>query len=116
MLVATTRQEKLIRQSEDLLKEMQVALVEAAGTTVSQQQQLIKQGEILLKVVEAIGQVKTLEETLNRNLSALAGSHNFEQTVAGLSATLQLLSTRLGGPVAVHEIDLTDEKAQNQAA
>lgn len=116
MLVATTRQEKLIRQSEDLLKEMQVALVEAAGTTVSQQQQLIKQGEILLKVVEAIGHVKTLEETLNRNLSALAGSHNFEQTVAGLSATLQLLSTRLGGPVAVHEIDLTDEKAQNQAA
>ena len=116
MLVATTRQEKLIRQSEDLLKEMQVSLVEAAGITVAQQEQLIKQGVILLKVVEAIGEVKNLEETLNSNLSALAGSHNFEQTVAGLAAALQLLSARLGEPMAVHEVALSDEKTQNQAA
>ena len=116
MLVATTRQEKLIRQSEDLLKEMQVALVEAAGTTVAQQEQLIKQGDILLRVVEAIGQVKNLEEALNSNLNALAGSHNFEKTVTGLAAALQLLSARMGDPMAIHEIDLTDEKSQNQAA
>jgi len=97
MLVATNRQEKLIRQSETLLQEMQTALVEAAGSTVAQQEQLIKHGDIMLQVVEATGQVKQLEEALNSNLSALAGSHNFQQTAAGLSAALQLMSVHLVG-------------------
>lgn len=97
MLVATDRQEKLITQSETLLKEMQTALVESAGSTVAQQEQLIKQGDIMLQVVEATGQVKQLEEALNSNLKALAGSHNFQQTAAGLSAALQLMSIHLVG-------------------
>lgn len=117
MLVATNRQEKLIKQSEDLLKEMQVALVEAAGSTVAQQEQLIKQGDILLKVVEATGQIKQLEETLNNNLNALAGAHNFQQTVAGLSAALQLLGSRLGAPLAVASgVELEEDRNRNQAA
>ncbi len=116
MLVATNRQEKLIKQSEDLLKEMQVALVEAAGSTISQQEQLIKQSDILLKVIEATEQVKQLELALNSNLNALAGAHNFEQTVAGLSATLQLLGSRLGGPLSVQDVQLTEDSDQNQAA
>lgn len=97
MLVATNRQEKLITQSETLLKEMQTALVEAAGSTVAQQEQLIKQGDIMLQVVEATGQVKQLEEALNSNLKSLAGAHNFQQTAAGLSAALQLMSIHLVG-------------------
>jgi len=117
MLVATNRQEKLIQQSEQLLQEMQAALVEAAGTTVAQQEQLIKQGDILLRVVEATGQVKKLEETLNGNLQALAGAHNFQQTVAGLSAAVQLLGAQLGQPLAVSSnVDLENEPSQNQAA
>lgn len=116
MLVATNRQEKLIRQSENVLKEMQTALVEAAGTTVSQQEQLIKQSDILLKVVEATEQVKRLEIALNDNLNALAGAHNFEQTVAGLSAALQLLGSRLGGPLSIQDVQLTEDRNQNQAA
>ena len=122
MLVATDRQEKLIQQAENLLKEMQVALVEAAGTTVAQQEQLIKQGNILLKVIEATGQVKKLEDALNQNLATLASSHHFEQTVTSLSATLQLLSARLGQPGssvdAVHLTgpSTTSENEANQAA
>lgn len=109
VLVAAQRQETLIERSEQVLKDMQAALVEAAGTTVAQQQQLIKQGEVLLQVVEATGQVRKLEEALNSNLSALAGAHHFEQTVASLSATLQLLNTRLGQPVKqAPEITLSD--------
>ncbi len=108
MLVATNRQEKLIHQSETLLKEMQTALVEAAGSTVAQQEQLIKQGDIMLQVVEATGQVKQLEDALNSNLKALAGSHDFQQTAAGLSAALQLMSIHLvGKPLeTAHEIEL----------
>ncbi len=117
MLIASSRQEKLIQQSENLLKEMQIALVESAGSTVAQQEQLIKQGDILLRVVESNGQIKHLEQSLNNNLNALAGSHNFQQTVAGLSAALQLLGARLGEPMAATEkIELIDNSKQNQAA
>ncbi len=112
MLVATDRQEKLIRQSETLLKEMQVALLESAGSTVAQQEQLNKQGDILLQVVEATGQVKQLEEALNSNLKSLAGAHNFQQTAAGLSAALQLMSIHLvGKPLdSAEEIELVHKQ------
>ena len=112
MLVATTRQEKLISQSETILREMQTSLVESAGSTVAQQEQLVKQGDILLQVVEATGQVKQLEDALNSNLKALAGSHNFQQTAAGLSAALQLMSVHLvGKPLeTASEIELAHQE------
>lgn len=117
ILVATSRQETLIQQSEQVLNQMQEALVESAGTAVAQQEQLIKQGDILLRVVEATGQVKQLEDTLNHNLAALAGSHNFQQTVTGLSAALQLLGARLGQPLVSQDgIALQNEPSQNKAA
>ena len=47
------------------------ALVDAAENTVRQQEQLVKQGDVLLQVVDATGQVKRLEETLNENLAAV---------------------------------------------
>jgi hypothetical protein len=51
---------------------------------------------VLTRVVEATGQVARLEETLNRNLAALSGSQNFEETLMSLAAAIQLLSARLG--------------------
>jgi len=117
MLVSSSRQEKLIKQSEVLLKEMQVALVESAGSTVAQQELLIKQGEILLRVVEATGQIKHLEDALNKNLGALAGSHDFQQTAAGLAAAVQLLGARLGTSFGVTaSVELENDRNQNQAA
>jgi len=117
MLVATNRQEKLIASSERLLKEMQAALVDSAGATVAQQEQLVRQGEILLKVVEGTSHIKLLEDSLNKNLQTVSEAHNFEQTVAGLSATLQLLSARLGQPlIATESIDLQADRTQNKAA
>jgi biopolymer transport protein ExbB/TolQ len=114
VLIASNRQEKLIRQAEKLHQEMQTALVEAAGTSVAQQEQLIKLGDILLKVVEATGQVKKLEESLNNNLAALAGAEHFEHTVTGLSAALQLLCSRLGKPLAIEDqISLVAQPATN---
>ncbi len=117
MLVAATRQEKLIQQSEDLLKEMQVALVESAGSTVAQQEQLVKQSDVLLKVVEATGQIRELETALNHNLASLSGAHNFEQTAASLAAAVQLLAARLHQPLVVHhEVDLGEDPRAGHAA
>lgn len=96
MVVAADRQEKLVRQSEAMLREMQQALVASAGATLQQQGELVRQGEVLQRVLEATGQVAKLEETLNRNLSSLGRAHNFEETLMNLSAAIQLLSARVG--------------------
>jgi biopolymer transport protein ExbB/TolQ len=72
------------------------ALTQSAETARSQQGELVRQGEVLTRVVEATGQVARLEETLNRNLAALSGSQNFEETLMSLAAAIQLLSARLG--------------------
>lgn len=117
MVISSNRQEKLIKQSEDLLRDMRDSLVEAAGTTVAQQQQLVRQSEVLLKVVEATGQIRSLEEALNSNLATLAASHRFEETVVGLSAALQLLSANLGRPASQREeITLHATRSASQAA
>jgi hypothetical protein len=117
LVVAATRQEKLIERSEDLLKDMQSALLKAAESAASQQEQLVRQGDVLLKVVEATGQVRKLEEALNDNLATLAASNHFEQTIVGLSAALQLLSVNLARPLGVRgEIDLDSDEPMSRAA
>jgi biopolymer transport protein ExbB/TolQ len=65
----------------------------------TQQAEVGRQSEILLKVLDATGQVISLEKALNQNLRALAGAKNFEDTVMSLSAAIHLLSTRLGKPM-----------------
>jgi hypothetical protein len=96
LVEATDRQERLIRESENLLKEMQVSLVEAAGATVRQQEQLVKQSDVLLKVVDATGQITKLEESLTQNLAAVQQAHSFEDMAVNLTAAINLLSARLG--------------------
>jgi len=46
-------------------------------------------------VVEATGQVTKLENALNSNLSALAGSQHLQETLLSLAATIQMLNARL---------------------
>jgi predicted kinase len=93
---------------------MQAALVDTATATVEQQQQLVRQGDILLKVVDATGQIKQLENTLNQNLSTLGRSHNFEETLMSLSAAVQLLSARLGREGAHHpHVDFGSRQASD---
>ncbi len=116
MAGAAERQERLINQSEHLLKEMQIALVEAAGATVEQQEQLIRQGDVLLKVVDATGQIRVLEESLTQNLSAVQKVHNFEEMALSLSAAIQLLSARLGHPFGVRSTEVAGGDAASQAA
>lgn len=98
MVLSADRQEKLIGRSEQLLTDMQKALVSAADATISHQEQLVSQGQVLLKVVESTAQVSQLEDALNRNLNTLGRTHNFEETLLSLSAAIQLLSARVGGP------------------
>ena len=92
-----------LAQSEETAAELSHLLWDRLQTTLrdnarlleGQQQELTKQGETLLRIVEATGDVTRLEDTLNRNLDALAGARNFDEAVTSLSAAIQLLSARL---------------------
>ena len=71
---------------------------EAAG-------ELARQAAVLQRAVEAAGEVARLEDSLNRNLSALAGAKHFEQTVMSLAAAVNLLSARLAESPAAGRAD-----------
>jgi biopolymer transport protein ExbB/TolQ len=96
-------------------EQVQKALSGSAEAVAAQQLELVKQGEVLLKIVDATGQVAKVEETLNRNLTALAGSRNFEETVLSLSAAIHLLNARLR-PGQADAVELTQVRRTGQAA
>jgi biopolymer transport protein ExbB/TolQ len=70
-------------------------LVASTQATQAQHGELARQTEVLLQVVEATGQVTKLENTLNDNLSALAGAQHLQETLHSLAATIQLLNAKL---------------------
>ena len=78
-----------------------------AAILSAQHEAITQQGDVMLRVLNATGEVTKLEGALNQNLSALAGSKNFEDTVVSLSAAIQLLTSRLG--VTTPELNLQDK-------
>jgi len=95
----------------------QTGLSNGARMLQSQQQEMIRQGETLQRVLEATGSVIKLETALNNNLKALSGAKNFEDTVMSLAAAIHLLNSRLG--VSLDDtppIDLDPPDAQGRAA
>ena len=96
---------------------LQDALTDTAVAMRDQQSELTRQGEVLLRVVDATGQVTRLEDALNRNLAALSGAANFEETLVSLAAAIQLLSARLGAvPQGGSQVQLPNRHAEGQAA
>jgi biopolymer transport protein ExbB/TolQ len=95
----TQTSEAMARQNHEHLVQVQQMMAENLQAMREHQQQLIQQGEVLRGVVEATGGVARLEEALNRNLSALAGTHNFEETLESLAAVIHLLNARLTQPI-----------------
>ena len=91
------------------------ALLESAQALHAQQAELAKQGSHLAQAVKATGDVIQLEQALNANLSALAGSKNFEETAVSLAAAVNLLSTRMGRADSPR-VDLQESKTKGRAA
>jgi biopolymer transport protein ExbB/TolQ len=97
-------------------EDVQKALNKNADAVLAQQSELTRQGEVMLKVVDATGHVRQLEEQLNRNLTALAGAKHFEEMVTSLAAAIQLLSARLGSDAGRPAVHLTDGRTSQKAA
>jgi len=92
----TAAERAIAEQNRQHWGQVQEALKQTTAHLAQQQAELARQGDVLLKVVEATGQIAQLEHTLNRNLQSLGGARNFEETVVSLAAAIQLLSARLG--------------------
>lgn len=103
-------------KNRDNWARVQQSLSEGAKATAALQTSVTEQVQILHRTVEATGQVARLEEALNRNLAALAGSKNFEQTVMSLAAAIHLLNARLGSDAGGASVQLEPERQDPQAA
>ncbi len=102
------------RRHSELLRE---ALGRYSETLAAMQNTLVDKAEVLGRAVDATGQVAKMEETLNRNLAALAGAKNFEQTVMSLAAAIHLLNARLGdAPATAPTVQLGSSRRSSQAA
>lgn len=102
------------RRHWERLHEVAARQAEALGAV---QSNLTRQAEVVGRAVEATGQIARLEESLNRNLAALAGSRNFEQTVMSLAAAIHLLNARLGhAPADAPGVHLEPTRRTGQAA
>jgi len=77
-------------------QQVQYTLLQTTETVAELQKTMIQKAEVLGRAVEATDQVAKLQNVLNQNLTALAGSKHFEQTVMSLAATIHLLNARLG--------------------
>jgi biopolymer transport protein ExbB/TolQ len=98
----------------DQVQQTQVQNVQALNEL---QAAVAGQADVLYRAIEASGEVTRLEETLNRNLSALAGARHFEQTVHGLAAAIHLLNSQLGEtPAHATSIQLEPQRRTAHAA
>ena len=72
------------------------ALSENAHLMQTQQGELARQGDALLQVVSSTAELSQLQQSLNDNLSSLSVYGKLDETVAHLSAAINLLNARLG--------------------
>ena len=98
-------------------EQFQTALSENAAVMRAQQEEMVRQAELMAQVVKATGEVLGLEKALNENLRALSGAKNFEDTVMSLSAAIHLLNARFGkSPDDVPHIELKKTASKGRAA
>jgi hypothetical protein len=109
-------EERLSEANRRNWERVQETLVHNAQSLVQLNEAARQEAELLGRAIEAAGQVTSLEEALNDNLRALAGSKNFEETVMSLAAAIHLLNSRLGHSVEVPRVHLDANRKTGQAA
>jgi biopolymer transport protein ExbB/TolQ len=92
----TAAEQSLAESNQRHWDKLQQTAAQGNQSLTELQQSMSAQAESLRRAVAAVGEVTTLEQSLNRNLNALAGARNFEQTVNSLAAAIHLLNGRLG--------------------
>ena len=96
-LAMISAMERQVELQQHQWQKWQELLQDNAQLLVVNQEKMNQQSELLGQVVEATGEVASLEQALNSNLNHLQETRQFEDAVISLSAAIQLLSTRITG-------------------
>jgi hypothetical protein len=111
----TNAQAGLVAEHEDRWAAAAESLATAMRAMESQHAKIAGQTELLASVVDATRDLATLEKTLNDNLATLASSGRFEEVLATLAASTQLLAAR-GAAAAPRAVDLSGASSSGKAA
>lgn len=112
-----TAQASLNAQREDRWTLAAESMAAAMRSFEQHQKTLSGQTELLEKVVEATRDVASLERVLDANLATLRATGRFEELVATLAASVQLLAARAGDATAeAHRVDLQGARRSGKAA
>ncbi len=87
---------RLAAESRSHWSGIQTALESTTQQMLDVQRQLREQSDLARQVLQATGEVTSLEMALNHNLHKLAEAGQFEETLVSLSAAIHLLAARLG--------------------
>lgn len=88
-------EEALAEQNRKHWLQVQQSLEAASVGAATQQSELRRQGEALLRVVEETGELRKLETALGENLHTLASTQQLQETLFNLTAAVSLLNARL---------------------
>lgn len=109
-------QASLVSEHEDRWAAATESLAAAMRAMEAQHARLAGQTELLTNVVDATRDLTSLEKTLSDNLAVLAASGRFEEVLATLAASTQLLAARAGAAGSARPVDLRGVSLTGKAA
>lgn len=109
-------EESAVNQAEVRWKQWNDAMAENASVMDKQREEMLRQGDLMNRAIDAVGDVISLETALNDNLNLLAGTRQFEEAVTGLSAAIQLLGAQVGRNQRQRTVSLQDDGSHAQAS
>ena len=109
-------EETVAEQGRRQWEKIAQAQLQQAQSLAGVQNSLAQQAETMERVLQATGDVEQLQDVLNRNLAALAGAKNFEQTVLGLAAAIHLLNGRMVESASASPVQLESKRRTAKAA
>ncbi len=112
----TSAQAGLLAEHEDRWATAADSLATAMRAMETQHAKIAGQTELLANVVQATRDLTTLEKSLNDNLATLAASGRFEEVLATLAASTQLLAARAGAVGAPRPVELAGVSPSGKAA
>jgi biopolymer transport protein ExbB/TolQ len=86
---------QLLAEYREQTEELHRAFFKRAEQMAELQSSIEQRTELLLKAVESSQVLLALQEVLNRNLSTLASSRQFEELIMSLTAAIHLLTARV---------------------
>lgn len=112
----TTAQAGLVAEHEERWAAAADSLASAMRAMEMQHAKIAGQTELLANVVNATRDLTTLEKSLNDNLATLAASGRFEEVLATLAASTQLLAARASAASAPRPVELSGMHSSGKAA